>query len=230
VKISFLGVWDTVGALGAPYGEVFGRLLANLFNTGFHDVTLSESVNAAYHAMAADERRWPFRPTPIVLTDYHRARNQGNMAAENGFPFYAERWFPGTHSNVGGGYQQHGLSDYALLWMAECAAKNGLKLKNFADVKFAPDRPFAPNPTEKIVDSQTWSYRLATTLMVKLPRRFGFKTVYPTEDQPLAEHIRWSGDYFRPIKSGEDASALDEKMGVDPGYRPMNAPVSGAGL
>jgi hypothetical protein len=53
-KIRFLGVWDTVGALGAPYGAILGRLLDKLFKTGFHDVTLNESVDAAYHALAAD--------------------------------------------------------------------------------------------------------------------------------------------------------------------------------
>jgi hypothetical protein len=28
-------------------------------------------------------------------------------------------WFPGAHSNVGGGYAEHGLSDVALAWMAD---------------------------------------------------------------------------------------------------------------
>ena len=27
-------------------------------------------------------------------------------------------WFAGAHSNVGGGYDEHGLSDVALAWMA----------------------------------------------------------------------------------------------------------------
>jgi uncharacterized protein (DUF2235 family) len=224
-KIRFLGVWDTVGALGAPYGEILGRLLDKLFKTGFHDVTLSESVDAAYHGMAADEHRWPFRPTPMALTEYHHARNRESMAdPKRGFPLYAERWFPGVHSNVGGGYQQHGLSDYALQWMAARAEENGLKLKNLADVRFARDRPFAPDPTEKIEISQTWSYRLATTLLVKVPRLLGFKAVYPTKDQPLAEHIRWSGDYVRPIGAQEDVSAVTEKIGVDPDYCPTNVP------
>jgi uncharacterized protein (DUF2235 family) len=223
-KIRFLGVWDTVGALGAPYGEILSRLLDKLFKTGFHDVTLSESVDAAYHAMAADEHRWPFRPTPIALTDYHHTRNQKNMAAEHGFPLYAERWFPGVHSNVGGGYRQHGLSDYALQWMAARAEENGLNLKKLADVKFSPDRPFAPDPAEKIENSQSWSYRLATILLVKVPWLLGFKAVYPTTDQPLAEHIRWNGDYVRPIGVQDDVSAVTEKIGVDPEYRPTNVP------
>jgi uncharacterized protein (DUF2235 family) len=225
-KIRFLGVWDTVGALGAPYGEILGRLLDKLFKTGFHDVMLSESVDAAYHAMAADERRWPFRPTPIALTEYHHARNRESMAdPKRGFPLYAQRWFPGVHSNVGGGYQQHGLSDYALQWMAARAEENWLKLKNLADVQFSLDRPFAADPTEKIENSQTLGYRLATALLVKVPRLFGLKSVYPTKDRPLAKHINWIGDYVRPIGAQEDVSAVTVKMGVDPGYSPTNIPV-----
>jgi len=54
VKIRFLGVWDTVGALGAPYGEFLGYLVDKMFGCSFHNVTLSESVDSAYHAVAAD--------------------------------------------------------------------------------------------------------------------------------------------------------------------------------
>jgi uncharacterized protein (DUF2235 family) len=224
-KIRFLGVWDTVGALGAPYGEILGRLLNVFFKTGFHDVTLSESVDAAYHALAADERRWPFRPTPMAFTEYHLKRNRESIAdPKRGFPLYAQRWFPGVHSNVGGGYQQHGLSDYALKWMAERAEENGLKLKNLPEVQFAPDRSFAPDPTEKIENSQTLGYRIATVLLVKIPRLLGLKAVYPTKDHPLAKHINWIGDYVRPLGAQEDVGAVTEKMGLDPRYRPANIP------
>ena len=218
-KIRFLGVWDTVGALGAPYGEILGRAIDRLFKTSFHDVTLSESVDSAYHALAADERRWPFRPTPMLLTDYHRARNEKNIA-EKGFPLYAERWFPGVHSNVGGGYEDHGLSDYALRWMAERAEENGLNLLDFADVKFSSDRPFAPNPDEKIENSQSLGYRLATTLLVKLPAALGLPSVYPKEDQRLAKHATWVGDYIRPIGANDDFAPVREKAEVDGSYRP----------
>ncbi|TDX67440.1 uncharacterized protein (DUF2235 family) [Methylosinus sp. sav-2] len=222
-KVKFLGVWDTVGALGAPYGEILGRLIDKFFHTSFHDVTLSTSVDSAYHALAADERRWPFRPTPIALTDYHRERNARNIA-ERGFPFYTERWFPGVHSNVGGGYEEHGLSDYALVWMAERAADNGLKLLNFANVKLSFTRPFGPDPAEKIQNSQTFLYRLATVLLVKLPATLGLPSVYPLDDQRLAKYVTWSGDYIRPIDSGEDFGPVREKAEIDPAYRPKQLP------
>jgi len=222
-RIRFLGVWDTVGALGAPYGELIGRLLDKVFNTGFHSVTLSSSVDAAYHAMAADERRWPFRPTNMALTDYHRQRNAENVKDPNGgFLLYDERWFPGVHSNVGGGYDKCGLSDYALQWMATCAQQNGLAMQNFADVCLSETRPFGPDPAQPLEDSQTLGYRLATVLLVKIPALFGFKSVYPTSDQELAAHITWTGDYIRPIPRDADITAVTEKMGIDATYRPVN--------
>jgi hypothetical protein len=53
-----------------------GYVVDKIFKIGFHNVELSESVESAYHALAADERRWVFRPTHVELTDYHNKRNK----------------------------------------------------------------------------------------------------------------------------------------------------------
>jgi uncharacterized protein (DUF2235 family) len=93
LSLAYLGVWDTVGALGIP-----GHLaLARLLNRGlaFHDTTLSGMVRSARHAVAIDERRRTFPPT---LWDNLDAMN----AAAGAVP-YAQRWFPGDHGSVGGG-------------------------------------------------------------------------------------------------------------------------------
>ena len=59
--IGYLGVWDTVGALGVPaHLALAGRLNRGL---GFHDTVLSPMVAAARHAVAIDERRRSFPPT-----------------------------------------------------------------------------------------------------------------------------------------------------------------------
>jgi uncharacterized protein (DUF2235 family) len=58
--ITFIGVWDTVGALGIPDVPVPTGLSDHW---KFHDVDLSTTVNYAYHALAVDERRAPFSPT-----------------------------------------------------------------------------------------------------------------------------------------------------------------------
>ena len=92
LRIGFLGVWDTVGALGVPAH----LWLASWLNRGlgFHDTALSAMVAAARHAVAIDERRRSFPP---ALWD-----NLDALAAASGGS-YAQRWFPGDHGSVGGG-------------------------------------------------------------------------------------------------------------------------------
>jgi uncharacterized protein (DUF2235 family) len=61
--IKFVGVWDTVGSLGAPgvIGKVAGWFNGNKY--AYHDVGLHPTIFNAYHALALDERRNPFKPT-----------------------------------------------------------------------------------------------------------------------------------------------------------------------
>jgi uncharacterized protein (DUF2235 family) len=119
IKIRYLGIWDTVGALGVP-GHL--RVLAALLNGGhrFHDLSLSASVEAARHAVALDEKRKLFPPT---LWD-----NLGDLNREDeaGARRYRQEWFPGDHGSVGGGGDIKGLSHIALRWVAAGAAEQGL--------------------------------------------------------------------------------------------------------
>ena len=108
-KIKFLGVWDTVGALGIPLG-IFGR--SNERKFGFHDTTVSSIIENAYHALAIDEKRKPFAPT-IWKTKSDRENTE-------------QRWFAGVHSDIGGGYKDAGLSNLALKWMLNKAHGCGL--------------------------------------------------------------------------------------------------------
>jgi uncharacterized protein (DUF2235 family) len=55
--IHFIGVWDTVGSLGVPYGPL-SRIAASRYN--FHDTDLSEAVDYAYGA--GDRRTAPGVP------------------------------------------------------------------------------------------------------------------------------------------------------------------------
>lgn len=107
IRIRFIGVWDTVGALGIP--DEWGGWLKTA--KPFHDTDLGLSVQTARHAVALDEVRASF--TPTLWTNY------GNRDVK-------QIWFPGVHSDVGGGYIQTGLSDSALAWMIDEAAAAGL--------------------------------------------------------------------------------------------------------
>lgn len=203
-KIRFIGVWDTVGALGAPFGIMMGWFVGKIFQGHFHDVKLNPSIESAYHGLAIDERRWPFRPTLWELSPQHNLAN------------FEEKWFPGVHSNVGGGYPDPALSDLALHWMTDNAMKHGLGV----DLKRVPD--FCPSCNKPIADSQTFSYRLATVLLVKLPSYLGL--VYPSQNRPLVRHIKLNGDYVRPIPAkGDIHPQVMQKINEEPDYRPINA-------
>jgi uncharacterized protein (DUF2235 family) len=54
LKFKFIGVWDTVGALGVPL-DVLKDVNMKFYE--FHDTNLSGIVENAYHAMAVDEHR-----------------------------------------------------------------------------------------------------------------------------------------------------------------------------
>jgi len=60
-------------------------------------------------------------------------------------------WFPGVHSNVGGGYPQQGLSLVAMDWMMEKASAVGLQLVP-RDVEFVRDKKYA---CDKLYDSRS---------------------------------------------------------------------------
>lgn len=117
LSLAYLGVWDTVGALGLPHHLALAGLVNR--NLAFHDTTLSPLVRAARHAVAIDERRRTFPPT---LWDNLETLN-GTGAGR-----YAQAWFPGDHGGVGGGTPCSALSDDALVWVAEGAIAAGLAL------------------------------------------------------------------------------------------------------
>ncbi len=112
VTVEFLGVWDTVGALGVPVG-LLGDLTAPEFS--FHDTEPSSSVRCARHALAIDEHRDEFVPTLWT------GKEPEGTSVE-------QAWFAGAHSDVGGGYAERALADIPLAWMAEEAEAAGLVL------------------------------------------------------------------------------------------------------
>ncbi len=123
-SLHFIGVWDTVGRLGLPYPRL-NRLIGV---KPFPDVKLNPLVKHAYHALAVDEDRRAFAPT-LWETSRPAARQRLEQV-----------WFAGTHSNVGGGYADAGLSDLALGWMLAKAEDAGIELK-----EAAPDAKLEPN-------------------------------------------------------------------------------------
>ncbi len=136
--IRFLGVWDTVGALGAQ------GPLGNLINGNryvFHDIELNPSIQNAYHALAIDERRSPFKPSLWSRPEGWTGKLE-------------QTWFCGVHCNVGGGYSPDGLANEALHWMIEKAQSVGLQV----DSDYL--NHFKPCFNSTLNDSMTLMYRL----------------------------------------------------------------------
>lgn len=183
-SVHFLGVWDTVGALGAPYGVVIGWIIDKLFRCRFHDTKLSSTIRSAAHAVAIDEKRWPFRPTLWELSSSHSPAD------------FEECWFPGVHSDVGGGYPETGLADVTLDWMAQKACARGLCL----NLNQVSNPAVNPDPLGKQHDSLGLAYRLATAAFVKVPAAFGI--VLPKTTREELSRVDWNGAYHRAITPG----------------------------
>jgi uncharacterized protein (DUF2235 family) len=129
VPIRCVGAWDTVGNIGNPFSGA-ARISRRL---AFHDMRLHDTIDVALHALSIDEARGPFRPTFFTLTE-------GTTLAAH--QHVEQTWFAGTHADIGGGWPETGLSDIALLWMAErAAALTGLAI----DIRKLK-RSAAPNP------------------------------------------------------------------------------------
>jgi len=156
INLQCIGVWDTVGALGIP-GT---RFCAKQFT--FHDTALGPHVRHAFQALAIDERRGIFQAAPWVPTG----------AAEQ---VLEQVWFPGVHSNVGGGYLQHGLSDTTLLWMVSQILEHELLDLDTRVITRALDKS-EPYAKGKLENSRTFWWRL---LGSPVPRPVG--TTYAAE-------------------------------------------------
>lgn len=141
--IKFIGVWDTVGSLGIPINKK-----NNLNRYSFHDVKLSSTIMNAYHALAIDERRNLFQPTLWEVSSNKDVKQN-----------VEQRWFIGSHSNVGGGYPDTGLSDIALKWLVEKAQNLGLQFEDlqFNDVENGYN--FKPDYSKDPVDSRTTLFK-----------------------------------------------------------------------
>lgn len=119
-RIEFLGVWDTVGALGIPDKIKWLNWIKP--DHKFNDTGLNDAIGHACHALAMDERRSTF--TPTLWTTPVKNTPERSLV---------QTWFPGAHADVGGGYKETELSDVALSWMFKQAKSHGAVFRPAAD-------------------------------------------------------------------------------------------------
>jgi len=126
-RIKFLGVWETVSALGIPIKliDVFvGRVPS--FRYRFHDLRLSNVVEHGRQALAIDDERLTFHPV-FWDTELHEGQTVKQV------------WFCGMHTDVGGRYFEQDLSDIPLIWMLTEAKEYGLLINPRNKVTISPD-------------------------------------------------------------------------------------------
>ena len=197
LEVKFIGVWDTVGALGVP---VRGLRWFSKDKYEFHDTELSGSVINAYQALAVDEHRKPFEPAIWEFKPKPWQRIE-------------QVWFCGAHSDVGGGYEREleagsteeaprvrpQLADIALGWMIEKARGCGLAF----DQGVLDFNPLGSDPGARIHDSKTGLYNLvpAYDRDIGLARIDGKQTNQADATQSLHPSVlaRWDADpQYRP--------------------------------
>jgi uncharacterized protein (DUF2235 family) len=107
IPIKVIGVWDTVGSLGTPrvgWLTKVGLQSSESKESAFYDTKLSNCIENAFQALALDEKRTAFSPAIWE-------KPEGNRTT------LRQVWFPGVHSNVGGGYDDQELANITLAWM-----------------------------------------------------------------------------------------------------------------
>jgi uncharacterized protein (DUF2235 family) len=204
LTVRYLGVWDTVAALGVPAVFPLSRWLNR--KHAFHDPSITDFVENARHAVAIDERRATFPATMMGnLTELNQAKGKAVDAPDAP---YQEKWFPGVHGAVGGGGDIRGLSDGALDWVLKGAKLAGLKL----DVQHGTRvHDFKPDPLAPLINVENQGF----SLMQLLSRD------RPGPDAPwqvsTAAVRRWKADGallpekapYRPATLSNVAPALD---------------------
>lgn len=146
VTVHFIGVWDTVGALGVP-----GTNFSEHGRFAWHDTELCSIVRRAYQAIALDEHR---RAYDVALwTHPDNARKAPQWEVE-------QRWFIGAHANVGGGYAMESgdldpLAGLSYAWLADRARAAGLALR----VSSLPTEAYRTPPRDSYAEFMKGLYR-----------------------------------------------------------------------
>lgn len=193
--ITLLGCWDTVGALGIP-DKLPGIGLDEHFNKRYRwvDTKLGPHVEHALHALAIDERRVEFQPTPM------ESATEGQTLLQV--------WFPGDHGSIGGGqHHKEPLSRIALEWIVEKIADFGLGL--------AVDTPF---PNLLPCDHNAYFSSNRSPIYRRKPRHPGHTAVF--HDSALRRFLDLPP--YRESVSAEQRDLLDaaaQQRAIQPSLR-----------
>lgn len=196
VPITYLGVFDTVGALGLDALAIPG-LRSRMAQ--HHNAYPTKLVEKCRHALALDENRSSFKLTPFL----EFVPNHKRDATPEYDGCIEQRWFVGAHANIGGGYGDNTLTIRPLHWMAEGANQQGLHMH--------PLRPSAVTPR---ASQRRDSYsEFAAPIWSGVVRA---KRHYRPIDRPIDARAHYA---LRTINEQVDESVA-ELAAADPSYAP----------
>jgi uncharacterized protein (DUF2235 family) len=192
VVVQFLGVWDTVMALGSRLDATKRTSAAG---RGFYvHTTPAACIGNARQALAIDEQRYDFRPEVWRAAGDHQTLEQ--------------RWFAGSHSNIGGGYVNDGLANLPFRWLIDGAAALGLAI----DRDFI--KPYKPYPQAQLYPSTNLVYRALELVRLRLGKGKRTLVGYPKAanlglDRSVIHRIRSNPGEHDQLVSYRPANVLD---------------------
>lgn len=200
IDIEFLGVWDSVGALGLPFGSlpILGKSDMLFLNTG-----IRVSNKFAFHALAIDEHRKAFAPT---LWTVDVAKGASAPHHHRSLEQVEQRWFVGAHANVGGGCQSDPLAQVPLKWMMDKAAKHGLAFRRAVELD---ELKTPPAISDSYAEFMGGAYKLLTGGQAYY-RDIG-QDPFPSSATKMRESINETID-----------ASVFERWNSDRNYRPQN--------
>ncbi|PCC98349.1 DUF2235 domain-containing protein [Halopseudomonas pelagia] len=163
-QIEFIGVFDTVGALGIP-APFLGTLGTARYL--FHDTEPSGIICHARHAVAIDENREDFEPALWTLKPGIDLK---------------QVWFAGVHTDIGGGYPDHSLGDYAGVWICREAQSAGLHLEAHLQAQLQPNHLGSKHNEYK------GFYRIMRRSRVRVPEAQLHRSVRKRWEDPAAKY------------------------------------------
>lgn len=236
VTIKAVGVFDTVGALGLPkigWLRRVGLQSSAQRELSFYDTSLSDCIENAFQALALDERRYAFQP---ALWE----KKKGNTST------LRQVWFPGAHSNIGGGYDDQQMANITLAWMMSQLSpfldfNNDYLLDQMelTDVYYEDTgQKIRPWSFGKIFDGMAGFYALGGSA-VRKPGRYtvidpatGRETREPLRDTHEYVHasvrarVKLGGPGLNDVGRYDYEALQDWKMNVEPGADGRRATVT----
>ena len=176
--VHFVGVWDTVEAIGLG---------------GLGSIRISNSADFASkrfvhvrHALSLHESRSKYAA--------RRYEDPHFNDKEQPWRSYDQRWFRGVHSDVGGSYARDGLSNLTLQWMVDEALAQGLRVDRS---QLQPGDALTAMH-DQAYDCPYWVWtglnareRLPTDVIDPMARPVG--DAVPAETMPRTQPWRWFG-------------------------------------